>query len=269
MLDLYELEQFVAFAKLGTLSQVAQQFHISTPSISRSMQHVEECFGVTLFTRSKNKIQLNSTGLIAAACAEKLLQTAKQTIEQVQAFDAKQKTITIKSCAPAPLWKLLRKLSESHPDMTIASTICQNADVLQALEEDFCDFAILPFSISTEQYVVQEFMQEHLFVCVPPEHALAQHTQLTWSQLNGFNFLLRSELGFWDTLCRQQMPASKFLVQTDNSVFDELVSASSLPCFTTDYISHQEPPYSNRLSIPIQDEEAHVTFYLISKNTIR
>lgn len=31
------------------------------------------------------------------------------------------------------------------------------------------------------------------------------------------------------------MPASKFLVQTDEEVFDELVEASSLPCFTTDY----------------------------------
>ena len=42
MLDLYELEQFVAFAELGTLSRVAEKFHISTPSITRSMQHLEE-----------------------------------------------------------------------------------------------------------------------------------------------------------------------------------------------------------------------------------
>ena len=40
MLDLYELEQFVAFAELGTLSRVAEKFHISTPSITRSMQHL-------------------------------------------------------------------------------------------------------------------------------------------------------------------------------------------------------------------------------------
>lgn len=36
MLDLYELEQFVAFAELGTLSRVAEKFHISTPAITRS-----------------------------------------------------------------------------------------------------------------------------------------------------------------------------------------------------------------------------------------
>ena len=32
MVDLYELKQLTAFADLGTLSQVAEEFHISTPS---------------------------------------------------------------------------------------------------------------------------------------------------------------------------------------------------------------------------------------------
>ena len=40
MIDLYELSQLVAFAELGTLSRVAEKFHISTPSITRSMQKI-------------------------------------------------------------------------------------------------------------------------------------------------------------------------------------------------------------------------------------
>ena len=51
MIDLNELSQLVAFADLGTLSRVAEEFHISTPSITRSMQHLEEAFGVPLFLR--------------------------------------------------------------------------------------------------------------------------------------------------------------------------------------------------------------------------
>ena len=47
MLNLEELEQFVAFADCGTLSKVAEEFHISTPSVTRSMQHIEESFSVS------------------------------------------------------------------------------------------------------------------------------------------------------------------------------------------------------------------------------
>ena len=108
-------------------------------------------------------------------------------------------------------------------------------------------------------------MQENLFVCVPKDHELATHKSLTFADINGFNFLLRTELGFWDALCREKMPASKFLVQTDNAVFDELVRASSLPCFSTDYGNLQDG-YPERVNIPLADEEAHVIFYLAKKS---
>ena len=53
MIDLYELWQLTAFADLGTLSKVAEEFHISTPSVTRSMQHLEcRCL-------SEGKIELN------------------------------------------------------------------------------------------------------------------------------------------------------------------------------------------------------------------
>ena len=93
MVDLYELKQLTAFADLGTLSKVAEEFHISTPSITRAMQHLEQYFGVPLFTRSKNKIELNETGHLAVEHARKLLAEAEQAVSQVRAFDQRQRTI--------------------------------------------------------------------------------------------------------------------------------------------------------------------------------
>lgn len=258
MLDLYEAAQFAAFAELGTLARVAEEFHISTPSVTRSMQHIEECFGVSLFTRGKNKIALNETGLTAAALTRKLLAEAEQTVAQVRAFDARRKTIILKSCAPAPVWELLPKLTAEYPDRMISSEICLNDAVQAEWNSCSCDIAILPFP--TEG--ATPFLQEHLFVCVPKTHELAHRKALTFADINGFNFLLRTQLGFWDTLCREKMPASKFLIQTDMSAFDELVRASSLPCFVTDYIQNRESAYPDRVRIPLTDPEAQVTFYI-------
>lgn len=71
--------------------------------------------------------------------------------------------------------------------MMVSSVICQNEEVLAALKDSSCDIGILPFPLKN-----------------------------SFKEINGFNFLLRTELGFWDTLCREKMPASKFLVQTDS-----------------------------------------------------
>lgn len=262
MLNLEELKQLVSFAELGTLSKVAEEYHISTPSITRSMQHLEESMGVPLFIRGKNKIELNETGIYAVEVGRKLLDDAEQTLAQIRAFDQRRKTIVIRSCAPAPLWTLLRKLNDLYPDRMITSSISQNEEVMEAWETGDCDIAILPFPVSEKSENVCEFMQEKLFVCVPPDHKLAENETLTFEDINGFNFLLRTELGFWDTLCRQKMPASKFLVQTDEFTFKELIEASSLPCFTTDY---RHFLYDKRINIPITDPEANVTFYLAAK----
>ena len=263
MLDLYELRQLTAFAELETLSRVAETFHISTPSVTRAMQHLEEEFGAELFVRGKNKIRLNETGRVAAACAEKLLQEADRAVQQVRDFDQRQRTVVVRSCAPAPLWELLPKLNARRPGGMVSSAICQNEEVLAAWQGGACDIAILPFPVEGARPV----LRENLFVCVPPEHELARHDALTFADINGFNFLLRTELGFWDALCREEMPASKFLVQGDASVFDELVRSSSLPCFTTDY-GQLRGGYPERVNIPLQDEEAHVTFYLAERGKV-
>ena len=260
MIDLYELRQLTAFADLGTLSRVAEEFHVSTPSVTRSMQHLEDSFGVALFTRGKNRIELNATGKVAVESARKLLQEAEQAVQQVQAFDQRQHTVVVKSCAPAPLWELLPKLNTERPGMMVASAICQNAEVLSAWEDGSCDVAILPFPIKG----AKPFLKENLYVCVPPDHELAKREKITFADINGFNFLLRTELGFWDALCREKMPASKFLVQTDSAVFDELVRASSLPCFTTDY-GQLQGGYPERINLPLVDDEAHITFYLVRR----
>lgn len=260
MIDLNELRQLTAFADAKTLSRVADEFHISTPSVTRSMQHLEDNFGVALFVRGKNRIELNETGEMAVEAARKLLVDADKMVQQVRDFDARRQTIVIKSCAPAPLWEVQRKLNTQNPEMMISSAICQNQEVLTAWQEGQCDIAILPFEMDG----ARKFMGENLFVCVPENHELAKCKSLSFEDINGFNFLLRTELGFWDTLCREKMPASKFFVQSDADVFEELVRASSLPCFTTDYGDLQA--YANRVVIPLTDAEAQVTFYMARKD---
>ena len=262
MLDLEELRQLAAFADLGTLNRVAEEFHISTPSITRSMQHLEEIFGVSLFIRRKNRIELSETGRVAVEAARELLRGEEMALRRVRDFDARRRTVVIRSCAPAPLWELQRRLNTQHPGLTLSSAICQNDEVLSAWQEKTCDIAILPFPIDG----AVPFMKENLFVCVPSGHQLSNSETLTFADINGFNFLLRTELGFWDTLCREKMPASKFLVQPDAFAFEELVKSSSLPCFTTDYGHFSS--HSDRVRIPLSDPEAQVTFYLATAASV-
>ena len=270
-MNLLELEQLAAFAEYGTLSKAAEKLNISQPTITRTMQRLEEEFGVPLFERSKNHIALNETGEQAVSYAVQLLKDAKEAVDAVRAFDRSRHTITVSSCAPAPLWRLLPALSDAFPDMTLSSSIKNNASVLEDVKSGHCLLAVLPGIPEEgkipETYCCRPFMKENLAVCVPPDHMLAGYKEVSFEVLNGYNFLLGTRLGFWDDMCREKMPASRFLVQTDQFTMEELIRESSLPCFVTDVAEYDEEIYGDRIVIPVSDQAAKITFHIVYNGT--
>lgn len=266
MLDLSELRQLVVFAECGRLSKAADMLYLSQPTMTRSMQHLEEEFGVPLFERTKNSIGLNATGKMAVEQARMLLREADKAVSDVRDFDRKQHTLSIVSCAPAPLWDLLPQLARLFPAKTMSSSIKTEQETLAAIKNEDAELAVLTEELDEDGFISFPFLEEKLSVCLPPDHPLSGHAELTFSQINGYNFLLAENLGFWDSLCREKMPASRFHVQTSELAMRELIEESTLPCFVTD-LSDSIRGYSiaNRVIIPITDPEANVTYYLTCK----
>jgi len=265
MLNLTELEQLVTFADLGTLSKAAEELHISQPTITRTMKSIESAFGVPLFIRGKNKIELNETGLQAVKYARSLLTSAQNAVQQVQAYHAKLHTISVKSCAPAPLWTLLPLLSARFPEQTVSSKLAGQNEIVDEVLSGTCEIGILSYPVSVRTITCIPIIQENLSVCISRSHALANRKHLTLTDLNGFNCLLRSEIGFWSQLCYEKMPASKFLIQTDDFTFRELIQQSTLPCFTTNLAMDMSSILKDRNIIPITDTEANVVYHFICK----
>ena len=260
MLNLEELEQLVAFKELGTLSKVAEKFLISTPSLSRSMQHLEEDFGVSLFDRSANRISLNETGEYTVEIARRILSASQQGIKEVKQFDQNLKTITIASVAPAPLWSLLPQLTSLYPNKQISHQISSIHKVMEAIEEKAIDLAVLPFAYKQNQ------IQEELAIAVTAGHDLARLDSVSFEDINGYNFLLMDQIGFWNELVQEKMPASKFLIQSNRFEFEELAHNSTLPRFGTNLSQDREKIQDDRVVIPISDPEAHVHYHLVSLN---
>lgn len=262
MFELYQLEQLLAVAEHGTLSSAAERLHISQPALSRSMQRLEAELQVTLFTRQKNKIELNENGRIAVDYARKIVEQSQDMVSRIQAFDRSQRTILVGACAPAPLWEIPPLLSDLYPDRTISSEIRENDVLLQGLRDGLYQLIILPYPLEEPGITCVKYGEEHLFFSLPPAHPLSGSKALYMKDLNGETMLLRNHLGFWRDVTDQKMPDTRFLEQEDVA-FDELVRSSALPSFATDVVLRREGNPVNRVNIPILDEEANVTYYCL------
>lgn len=262
MPDIYQLEHLISIAEHGTLSKAAEELHLSQSALSRSMQKLESELQVTLFERKKNKVELNPNGELAVDCARKVIAQMQDMTERIRIFDRNSRTISVGSCAPAPLLDVVPALSNAYPDMTISSEMKEQDKLLSGLKDGTYHVIVTSFLIDEADISCMAYGNEQLFFSLPPGHALSGEKGIHFADLDGESMLLYARIGFWHDISVSKMPSTHFLLQDDNYVFQEIVNASALPSFTTDIMMKRYGKPSNRIIMPILDDEAHVHYFL-------
>lgn len=146
MINYEILQQFVTFYHTGTLREAAELLHISQPTLTRNMQKLEAKFGVALFTRTKNSISLNETGLIAAEDAKMLLRQTENMLNHARDYDRARRTITIGACTPVPVPDVIRRIAQRHPRSAISSEVKNVPQLLEGVRDGSYQFVLLPFA---------------------------------------------------------------------------------------------------------------------------
>lgn len=261
MLELYDLEKLVAFRREGTLVAASKKLLISQPALSRSMRKLEDEMGVELFTRSKNRVELNENGLLAADLAEKLLGEADSLVSRVRQLDRSRHTVSVGSVAPEPLWELAAAIGSAYPGMTVSSGLAEADSLLAGVQDETYSFVVLTFAPQLPGVEVLPFGSEKLCFLLPMNHPLAGEAELRLADLNGETMLLRPNLGFW-TRTLESLPDTRFLVQQEDYAFGELIRASSLPAFTTDRVQRRYGATEGRVAVPISDAGTSVDYFV-------
>lgn len=265
MFELTQLLYFVTIVEQGTVSKAADHLLVSQPALTRSLQKLEDVLEIKLFERKKNKIVINENGQLAYQYAKNILEMAENMKTDLITFDRSKRTISIGSLAPAPIWGLKYLFQQEYPKMKLEDDLQNNADYLfNGLQHDQYNIIVLHYPVDDHDMESVKLFDEQLYLSLPPAHPLALFDQVSFEDLNGESILLLSRIGFWNEICLKHIPDSHLLIQSDENVFNEIKKASALPNFKTN-ISMQRNQDTNRISIPIIDKEAKLTFYAIYK----
>ena len=263
MIEFNQLEQLICIAKNKTISKAAQELLISQPALSRSMQRLESDLGVELFDHYKNKIELNKNGELVVKHAQKIIKSIQTMVDDVQEFDRSFHTISIATCSPAPMWDIEPLIKELYPQINIQTAVINKKDLLTKLKEKEYHLVITPEYIDDSQYFCIPYVEEDLLLSLPLNHPLASKKEIKFHDLDGQTMLLYSNIGFWHDLHMQKTPKTKYLLQEERLTFNEIVKASILPSYTSNLSIKREGKMSDRVILPINEEEAHVTYYVV------
>lgn len=271
MLETNQLSQLITVADTKTLSKAAEILHISQPALTRSIQKLESELNVTLFDRQKNKITLNKTGELAVSHARRILSDVEQMTQSIQAFERSLHTISIGSCAPAPIVELLYYLTEKFATMTFSSETVNPDSLVLGLKNNTYQIIITNSPVKDSEICCREFCREQLFLTIPPAHPLAAKKDGIFAdELAGETMLLFKEIGIWESFIKAKMSQTDFIIQDRDDAFNALIRASALPAFATNLTLKRNDRRQNRIIIPFLDDEAKMTFYCstLNKNKI-
>ena len=263
MIEFNQLEQLICISKNKTISKAAQELLISQPALSRSMQRLESDLGVEIFDHYKNKIELNKNGELVVKHAQKIIKSIQTMVDDVQEYDRSFHTISIATCSPAPMWDIEPLIKELYPQINIQTAVINKKDLLTKLKAKEYHLVITPKYIDDSQCFCIPYVEEDLLLSLPLNHPLASKKEIKFHDLDGQTMLLYSNIGFWHDLHMQKTPKTKYLLQEERLTFNEIVKASTLPSYTSNLSIKREGKMSDRVILPINEEEAHVTYYVV------
>lgn len=183
-MDLRELRYFESVYELESISAAAKHCFISQPSISAAIQNLEHYLGEALFIR-------HTRGVAATEAGHKLYPLSKQLTGQASSI---KKLFREQSAIKPFRLGLVRALGASRMSHLLKEMIdaVENLELNLVEPEQTCNARIISEDILKKGEAFIPFWRDTYLMALPPGSLLSYKQALTFKNLNGLNFILRS-----------------------------------------------------------------------------
>ena len=264
MIETYLLEYFVTVYDEGNLLKASDKLHVSQPSITRALQKLESDLYLVLFDRKPNKITPNENAQILYEYAKDILNLQNRLVEKAKEIKEKELSINFGLTAPGPLYEFSDFIFNAKQHK-VNYKIEEEKTLINEVKKGLLDFAFINNEINESELEIKKVLDEHLYIVLPTTHFLAKYEGgVTFKDTDGQTFLILNNLGIWDDIAKNNLPKSNFIHLDDDNSLRELVSASSIPSFSTNVTSAFRA-LKDKVVLPFLDKEATVSFYIIYK----
>lgn len=192
------LKVFRSVATLLSFTKAANELFISQPAISKHIQELEREYGVRLFDRIGNRIQLTRAGQL-------LLDHACKIIGDYQRLDYDMKKLTEKSegelrlgasttISQYVLPEMIAGFRKQYPGVRLTLLSGNSHEIEDALASGRIDLGMVEGIKRQPQFKYTPFMDDELVAMVGTHSPLAQKEEMTMEELRQTPVVLR-ELG--------------------------------------------------------------------------
>jgi LysR family transcriptional regulator, transcriptional activator of the cysJI operon len=195
------IELFVNVAKHQNLAKTARGMHVSPSSVSQRLKSLENDFGVKLYKKNKQGIELTTAG-------HKLLTTASQVLNQLDTLrrtlnpqsDTPIQTLTIgatynPSAREVP--SAIAAFQKNYPDIKVRFLTAYRRTVEKWVRDGEVDIALIqnPSESCMADLFTEHFAVDSLAFCASPSHPLARKQRVSLADLAKVPLVVREGTG--------------------------------------------------------------------------
>lgn len=196
MLDVHQLNVFLAAAETLSFTQAAQRLHMTQPSVSQHIQGLERHFDMQLFLRNGRNLELTDGGLALLPLAREAVSLSIRIDETMESLKGEIYGHLIVGCSTTPgkyiLPHLLANFHRTHPQVRVTCQVSPQMDALRSVTEGEAHFAL--FSLEHESFSDIEaisFLCDPIVLIAPLDHPWAQRKEIEPQELLQGDFIMR------------------------------------------------------------------------------
>jgi DNA-binding transcriptional LysR family regulator len=193
-LTLRQLTIFDAVARHQSFSRAAEELHLSQPAVSLQVRQLERNLGLPLTEQLGKRVYLTEAGKEVYRTSRQVgerLRELQQALDEQKGLDRGRLAVAVASTVNYFAPRLLAGYSQRFPGVRISLTVTNREGLLQRLEQNDVDIALMGQTPEHLDLVAEPFMENPLVVVASPTHPLAGTRRIPLQALREETFLLR------------------------------------------------------------------------------
>jgi DNA-binding transcriptional LysR family regulator len=185
---LRNLRYFVTVAEELHVTRAAERLHVSQPAVSKQISQLERDIRLSLFRRTRRRVELTAAGEALLPAARRLLADWDQALNESSARASEEEKVLragFQTSVGGGLYQAIAaRFAELHSDWKLEFRLHTWSDPTCGLLDQSADVAFLWLPIGAEDTIeAKPLRSERRFVALPTAHPLAQRKALHMAQL--------------------------------------------------------------------------------------
>ncbi|WP_415635357.1 LysR family transcriptional regulator, partial [Paraphotobacterium marinum] len=269
-LSIKQIETFIVFSKLLSVSLTAKKVNLSQPAVSKIIKEIEHQVGARIIERIENRVYLTKEGKVLVKYGKRLLkenQLLKENILIQSRAGYGEITLSVHNAFQDILFDAVSQFILEFPNIKINFLIDNRNNILNQIKNNEADFYFLA-PVNNNKQLTQKFLYKSKMTLVaPPQHPLTQKKNVRPQDLNNETILIPER----STTIYQELDQllTSFNIQFKTITMNNNLSIQSGVAFglglalLPEVILHQS--INNKLVIPLNliDKDRWISTFLI------